>query len=165
MNVDGFHQMSGFEKSKVFEVHGTIRRFRCLSCNTSIPEIVNPTVDTSTRCPKCRGYPRPDVTLFTESLPEDEWIGAVQATINLKPNDVMLVIGTSSMVYPAAGIPQMAKERGVKIIEVNPSPQEASPISRIVDVYIQGTALEALVTLVQEIENSRDNNQNAKSNY
>ena len=94
MNVDGLHQASGFSEDHVIEVHGTLKRFRCISCANSI-SIPNPisTSNTPPRCPLCKGFPRPDVTLFTESLPEVEWERAQQIISSLQPGDVMIIVG------------------------------------------------------------------------
>eukprot|EP01035_Chromulina_nebulosa_P019946 gene19946-25912_t len=137
MNVDGLHQSSGFQSDLVYEVHGSIRRFRCSNCNSSI-DIPNVTT-TAVKCPHCnRGYSRPDVTLFTESLPSDQWSKSIQAINKLTSSDVMLVIGTSSVVYPAAHLPNLAKKHGVTMIEVNP--QEITPLHNLIDIHIKDKA-------------------------
>lgn len=148
MNVDGFHQDSGTPESNVFEIHGTVRKFCCIKCKLPIA-IENP-LEVAKNPPRCAcgGYPRPDVTLFTESLPEESWAKANEAVNQLRKGDVVIVIGTSSVVYPAAYIPQFAHDRGATVIEVNPEEPEKSPLSSIVQVYVKGSALQILPELV-----------------
>lgn len=149
MNVDGFHQDSGVPESNVFEVHGTVRKFCCIQCRTSI-NIPDPIAVASNppRC-ECGGHPRPAATLFTESLPQKAWNGVETAVNQMTKGDVMLVVGTSSVVYPAAYIPQYASDRGVTIIEVNPD--ENTPIESLVDIKLKGTALDVLPELLKHV--------------
>lgn len=149
MNVDGFHQASGADPAHVCEVHGTIRKFKCISCDAPI-QIDDPVSTRSNppRCAACGGYPRPDVTLFTEALPSREWERAMDAVNTLRPNDVMIVIGTSNTVYPAASIPQLARRRGAIIIDINPD--ENSQVQS--DIQLCGGAKDMLVELVNEIK-------------
>jgi NAD-dependent deacetylase len=100
------------------------------------------------RCSDCGSYVRPDVVLFGESLPADEWRAAVEACRNLSSRDCMLVVGTSGGVYPAAGLPEAVLAAGVPLIEVNKDP---SPISRAAQCFLQGTAAEVLPRLVAAV--------------
>lgn len=146
MNVDGLHQASGTSEDKVYEVHGSVKRFRCTKCSEPMT-VADPVAckNTSMRC-TCGGYVRPDVTLFTESLPIAEWGKAQLAVESLRRNDVMIIVGTSSVVYPAASLPQIAKQRGAVLIEVNPD--ETTPLSSIVDIHLRGGAAAVLEELV-----------------
>jgi len=96
MNVDGLHQAAG--SRNVIEVHGSVRRFRCSKCQEpctpSLP--LSPRKQPSCQVPGCGGRVRPDVTLFTEGLPQDQWRKATAAISALSPGDVLLVVGTSS---------------------------------------------------------------------
>lgn len=146
MNVDGFHQASGADTDRVFEVHGTVRKFRCISCSSPIDiQDVIAVKNAPPRC-TCGGYPRPAVTLFTEALPQKEWIGANRAIRELGSKDVVLIIGTSSVVYPAASLPGAAKHRGATLIEINPD--ETTPLSSLVDIHLRGGAAAVLPELV-----------------
>lgn len=149
MNVDGLHQESGIPDNLVYEIHGSVKKFCCITCKKSM-NIINPieTKNNSPRC-QCGGYARPDVTLFTESLPNEPWEKANSIIKQLNKNDVMIIIGTSSVVYPAASIPSYAKARGVTIIEINP--ELYSPLGSNVDIYLQGTALNILPDLIKQI--------------
>ncbi len=130
MNVDGLHQLAGSNPDSVFEVHGTVRRFCCCKCRSPIiipdPLLVK---DNPPLC-SCGGYPRPDVTLFTEALPQEPWENAVDAVSLLRQEDVMIIVGTSSVVYPAASLPEMAKRRGCTLIEINPD--DVTPLKQLV---------------------------------
>lgn len=107
------------------------------------------------RCPSCHRAPRPDIVLFGESLPQDEFSLATRAIDRLNPatNDALLVIGTTGGVYPAASLPERALMRGVRIIEVNMHP---SPISEAADVFLQGRAKEVLPALLERVREKRE---------
>ncbi len=135
-NVDGLFIRSGIDE--VVELHGNILRAKCMSCRykTSIDSLDKSSLPIL--CPRCYGLMRPDVVWFGEPLDES----IVEAAYRYaRESDVMLVIGTSGVVYPAAYIPFIAKESGAKIIEVN---IEESAISSISDVFIGLKAAEAL---------------------
>jgi NAD-dependent deacetylase len=155
MNVDGLHQAGGFDPNFVHEVHGTVRKFRCVKCSLPMPEIIDPLVKPTPMCKSCGSYPRPDVTLFYEGLPPQEWSQAVSAIRQIRPGDVMLVIGTSSVVYPAAGLPELAKQRGAILIEINPAAQ--TPLKQLMDIHIQAGAAQALTEIVDIALHKEDN--------
>src|SRR5262249_61864299 len=75
------------------------------------------------RCAACQGFFRPDVVGFGEGLPQDIWLAAERAA---RDCDCFLVIGTSAVVYPAAGLVLIAKEHGARVIEVNLTATDAS---------------------------------------
>jgi len=149
MNVDGLHQAAG--SHAVAEVHGSARRFFCGTCG-AVSEPALP-LDASVHpcCGRdgCNGPVRPDVTLFTEALPEDQAHAAMSAIHMLRDGDVMLVVGTSSVVYPAASLPSLAKSRGATLIEFNS--ELPTPLSDLVDVAVQGRAAETLRTCVDAV--------------
>ena len=82
---------------------------------------------------------------FGEPLPDEPWQRAVEAT---EAADVMVVVGTSAIVYPAAGLPDLALSRGTAVIEVNP---EATPLSSSATISIRETASQALPGLLQRL--------------
>jgi len=108
------------------------------------------------KCPSCSRAPRPDITLFGESLPVGELSLAARAIDRLNPatNDVLLVIGTTGGVYPAASLPEMALKKGVRVIEVNMHP---SSISGAADVFLQGRAKELLPALLERVREKKKN--------
>jgi NAD-dependent deacetylase len=113
-NVDGLHEAAG--SRDVIELHGNIRRVKCFEHAHSV-ERWEETGEVPPRCPQCQGRLRPDVVWFGEALPEAELDRAIAATLNC---DVFLSIGTSALVYPAAGMPLAAVEAGKPVIEINP---------------------------------------------
>jgi NAD-dependent deacetylase len=130
-NIDNLHQKAG--SKNVIEVHGNTLRLRCTAC--SYREIINMVPNNiPPYCPKCDAMLRPDVVLFGEALPYEEWDRAVDETSKA---DVYIVVGTSGVVMPAAMLPLIAKGKGAFIIEINP---EVTSITRIVDLYIDKKA-------------------------
>ncbi len=139
-NVDGLHQAAG--SRRVLELHGSIWRARCGRCARSEEDR-----RTEGELPYCRcgGLMRPDVTWFGEDLPEGAMAEALATAGAVK---VLIVIGTSNMVYPAASIPLAALEAGATVIEVNPQP---TPLSRHVSRFIQGPAAACVPPLLHEL--------------
>jgi NAD-dependent deacetylase len=85
-----------------------------------------------------------------EGLPEDQWMGAEQATQKLEPGDVMIIVGTSAQVYPAAGLPELASEGGATLIDVNLERTNFSGLKNY--KYLGGTAATTLPALVDRVE-------------
>jgi NAD-dependent deacetylase len=138
-NVDNLHQCAG--SKNVLELHGNIFRTRCLKCG-SIDKIDNAVFKPLPHCP-CGGLLRPDVVWFGEAIPYDVWTKALKF---LNSADVAIICGTSGVVWPAAAIPEIAKNCGVKTIEIN---FELTPISPIVDISILGPAGKILPEIVK----------------
>jgi len=131
-NVDGLHQLAG--NTDVIEFHGTFAWQRCMECDTLVE---TRHVDMSNIPPRCHcgGILRPDVVFFGEMIPQEALWRSRQVATDC---DLMLVIGTSAVVQPAALIPVVAKESGAKIIEINP---ESTPLTgEISDYLIKGPA-------------------------
>jgi NAD-dependent deacetylase len=147
-NVDGLHQAAG--SRDVIELHGNIWRSRCLSCGArrDLREIDDEEERPPT-CLECGSYARPDVVLFGELIPMQEFERAV---LKARSCDVCLVVGTSGVVYPAAALPEIAKAAGAYTVEVNP---ERTPLSDLCDETISGKAGEILPLL--EINNDMVN--------
>ena len=124
-NVDDLHEQAG---SVVTHLHGNLWRNKCSRCDTPYQSQSNGSYDSEDSinfdealiiCQHCDGYIRPDIVWFGESLPVQSWQTAEEAAADC---DVFISIGTSSLVYPAAGLAQLAKHNGAKIIEINPYP-------------------------------------------
>eukprot|EP00927_Polykrikos_kofoidii_P039859 TRINITY_DN34164_c0_g2_i1.p1 TRINITY_DN34164_c0_g2~~TRINITY_DN34164_c0_g2_i1.p1 ORF type:complete len:264 (-),score=55.36 TRINITY_DN34164_c0_g2_i1:83-874(-) len=149
MNVDGLHQAAGSEH--VAEVHGSVKRFRCSSCDaTAQPDLpLDPSNQPRCQVDHCGGRVRPDVTLFLESLPEDQFDAANEAIQSLSRGDVMLIVGTSSVVYPAADLPSVAKRRGATLIEFNL--EMPTPLSSLVKIAVPGRAADTLRACVNGV--------------
>ena len=98
-NIDGLHQLAG--STNVLELHGSILRNTCMQCHTkySLDDIL--TMDTVPLCPKCKGIIKPDVVLYEEGLDETILNQSLHA---LQTADTCIVLGTSLVVYPAAGL-------------------------------------------------------------
>jgi NAD-dependent deacetylase len=138
-NVDALHERAG--SRSVAHLHGSLWRVRCIACGKEEP---NEQVSLSPLPPECKcgGMLRPAVVWFGEPLPEQELSRAVTAA---QAAQLFLVVGTSSVVYPAAALPRLALEHGARVIEVNP---EATELTRLADISLRGTAGEILPQLV-----------------
>jgi len=141
-NVDGLHRAAGSQR--VFEVHGNLRRTRCTKCHIVEHRGLEVLGDLPA-CPHCGGLLRPDIVWFHEMLPEDVWEAAAMATATC---DAFLVIGTSAVVYPAAGLIEAAKRAGAQVIEINLVETDAS---ETVDVGLYGKSGEILPELVKRL--------------
>nr|WP_297574534.1 NAD-dependent protein deacylase [uncultured Peptostreptococcus sp.] len=111
-NIDGLHQMAG--SKNVFELHGSVNSNTCLSCgyNMDLEEFLG--LDgIVAKCPKCGGAVKPDVVLYEESLNDDTIIGAIRA---ISQADMLIVGGTSLVVYPAAGFLDYFKGKYIVLI-------------------------------------------------
>ncbi len=148
-NVDNLHQRAG--STKITELHGNITHSYCIDCGkTATEQEMEPIASgTAAQCTACNGYIRPDVVWFGEMLPE----GAMaQASHAAQRAEVFLSIGTSAVVYPAAGIPLVARDYGAYVAEIN---IEASAIAGSVDEVVLGKAGEVLPALVAAVEEKR----------
>lgn len=135
-NVDGLHQLAG--SRDVIELHGSVWRARCLTCDARINLRDADHQEGVPTCFECGGPMRPDVVLFGEMLPP----GAFErAAMEAQSCDFCFVVGTSAVVYPAASIPEIARDAGAYVVEVNPEP---TPLSEICDEVLTGKAGEIL---------------------
>ncbi|MGH9931157.1 MAG: SIR2 family NAD-dependent protein deacylase [Pyrinomonadaceae bacterium] len=128
-NIDGLHQSAG--SRDVIELHGSIWRARCLSCQASYE--IPAGEKRLAGCPACGDWLRPDVVLFGEMLPP----GAFEKAAEAADCDLCFVVGTSAIVYPAASLPEIAKAAGAYLCEVNP---EFTPLSTFCDEVLTGKA-------------------------
>ena len=139
-NVDGLHARAG--SRLLVELHGNIARVKCSREHRVVAHWAEPGDDLPPRCPHCGAFLRPDVVWFEESLPED---ALARADAAARRAEVMLVVGTSAEVWPAAGLAHTAKAAGARLVEVNP---ETTPLSALADDVLRapsGVALPALV--------------------
>lgn len=154
-NVDGLHRRAG--SRDVVELHGSLLAFRCLDGGHTYPvdrilamdDLGSDGMVDPPECPECGDLVRPGVVWFGEMLPLDalERAWKLVATAN-----VVLVIGTSAMVYPAAELPAMAKAAGAAVVEINPAP---TPFTPHADVYWPARAGQALPQLVARMRDGR----------
>lgn len=150
-NVDDLHERAG--STVTAHVHGSLYDLRCADCElpwegeVDLPSEPVERLDPPT-CPQCEGDIRPGVVWFGEMLPSDA-VEATEAAIDtLEPGDVALVVGTSGIVYPAAGYPAMALAEGATVIEINPVETEVSDMCHHV---VRGSAAEVLPALVAAV--------------
>ena len=122
-NIDGLHQKAGLPEERVFEVHGSVRNLICLACGARHPreEVDQLWVeeDGVPRC-ACGEVLKPDVTLFEEMLPEQAFAASVAA---ISEADLLLIIGSSMVVHPAASLPSFLPDTGrIAILNGEPTP-------------------------------------------
>jgi NAD-dependent deacetylase len=141
-NIDNLHREAG--SSEVVELHGNWQLYKCLNGHTGFTmDDFCDQAEIPPRCPECSAMLRPDVVWFGEMLPQDAWERAFD---ECQWASVMLVVGTSGLVQPAASLPYQAKLSGAMIIEVNP---ERSAITPLAEIYLRGTAAGVLPTLLE----------------
>ncbi|MGH7273214.1 MAG: Sir2 family NAD-dependent protein deacetylase, partial [Nitrospiria bacterium] len=146
-NVDGFHSLAG--SRNLIELHGNIWKVRCTRCgqvstNRDVPIQILPycQADSNSRSGLCEGLLRPHIVWFGEALDAMDIENSVAA---LQSCDLLLVIGTSGVVWPAASFAEIAKSSGAFVVEVNLKP---SAQSEVVDEILQGRASEILPRLL-----------------
>ncbi len=139
-NVDGLHRAAGSQR--LSEIHGNIWMVRCTACsrvteNRDVPIPILP------HCPACQGLLRPHIVWFGESLAPTD---LQRSYDSLQACEVCLIIGTSGVVYPAAGFAAVAKGAGAFVAEIN---LDAAPHSPLVDVSLQGRAKDIVPLLLE----------------
>ncbi|MBZ0135617.1 MAG: NAD-dependent deacylase [Planctomycetes bacterium] len=143
-NVDGLHQRAG--SLRVFELHGSIARVKCVDTGRlldgEIPECDEP----PPRHPETGGLLRPDVVWFGEALPVEALMESAQAARNA---DVFFTVGTSALVYPAAGLPIEAVRAGATVVEINPL---ETPFTELATFSLRGKSGEILPAIVAALD-------------
>jgi len=147
-NVDDLHERAG--SSEVLHLHGSMHQPRCFDCATPWrfePQIPVEPADgrrlAPPRCAHCGGPVRPGVVWFGEALPQQTWEQALEAVRNC---ELLLTIGTSGLVHPAAGLPIEAARRGKTVVLINPVQTE---LDRHAQHVLRGKAGELLPALLQ----------------
>lgn len=152
-NVDGLHQRAG--SREVLTLHGDLFATRCTACSWSTWEGAGWPLESgvepehaaldpeAVRCPECGELARPGVVWFGEALPSRAW---EQAHAAAESADLMLVVGTSAVVYPAAALVPLAKRSGARVVVVDPGTTEHCTVA---DVHLQGPAARLVPELVQ----------------
>lgn len=128
-NIDGLHQLAG--SKNVYELHGSVLRNYCEDCCAFYPVETIIESDGVPRCPKCGGIIKPDVVLYEEGLSDAVVNGAVAA---IQSADVLIVLGTSLVVYPAAGLLRFFG--GKHLVLIN---RDATPYDKAADLVINDT--------------------------
>ncbi len=147
-NIDGLHQRAG--SNNVIELHGTTVECECLTCSArlSMDEAVTRVSagDLAPECDVCGGLLKPATVSFGQSMPALAMRAAVEACQDC---DVFLAVGSSLVVYPAASLPDLAKQSGATLIIINRTP---TPLDEIADLVLNeeiGKTLPKLISLVQ----------------
>ncbi len=132
-NVDNLHQDSGLADDQVVELHGNATYATCLACSAryELPTLKQQFEETGTvaPCSRCHGLIKTATISFGQSMPEAEMARAQQMVDTC---DLMIVLGSSLTVYPAAGFPQYAKQRGAELAIVNNEPTDQDPLADVV---------------------------------
>lgn len=144
-NVDGLHQLSGLNDKDVIEIHGNATYAACLDCSARYElDQLEPIyrLGKDIRCADCGGIIKRATISFGQAMPEDKMEHAVRAAVAC---DLMIVIGSSLVVYPAADIPRIATETNAKLVILN---REPTPLDGLADLVIHdeiGFVSEALL--------------------
>jgi NAD-dependent deacetylase len=138
-NVDGLHELAG--SRNVLRLHGSIWMVRCVECGRECEDRRTPLPEIPPGC-ECGGMLRPGVVWFGEALPARIWQEAEKAA---RSADLFLVIGTSAVVYPAAGLATMAKSSGARVVEINIA---ETGLSAGIDEFLEGPSGELLPQLI-----------------
>jgi len=144
-NIDNLHRAAGHQH--VAEIHGNAQLLRCIRCHDRFPPDVIPISCEALppRCPACDGIIKADTVHFGEPIPLDVLEVCFREA---RQADCMLVAGTSALVYPAASFPQMVKERGGRLLEVN---LYDTPLTPLADCSLKGPFGEILPSLVEQV--------------
>jgi NAD-dependent deacetylase len=147
-NIDGLHQMAGNDPSKVIEIHGTMRQVVCVACDDRGP--ARPTLDRVLRgeedppCLRCGGILKSAAISFGQSLVVADLVRAEQAVLCC---DLLLAVGTSLAVYPAAGLVPLAVDHEVTVVIVN---AERTPYDHIAQAVVRDPISRALPAIIGE---------------
>lgn len=146
-NVDDLHEQAG--SAEPLHLHGSLFAPRCADCAHPAPapapadEPAEGRRITPPECARCAGPVRPGVVWFGEALPQETLAAAVRAAAEC---DLLLTVGTSGVVYPAAEIPQVAARFGAPVLQVNP---QETPLDQVATVNLRGPAARILPELVR----------------
>ena len=152
-NIDNLHQDAGSQE--VIEFHGNGRKMMCLVCGAryDTDEITRKMEETGVFPPVCEKdgqVLKPDVIFFGEAIPYEASSKAQQHALEC---DVMLVVGTSAMVFPASGIPLLAKQTGATVVEVNKTTTQLT--GAVADISLYGSSSTLLPELVEQVKARR----------
>ncbi len=142
-NIDGLHQDAG--SKSVIEIHGSRHKMRCVDCGDRTPRTTLFIDSPPPPCIECSGRVKFDSVLFGEPIPQ---VTLQAARSESDRADCVIVIGTSTSVKPAGGLPRIAKANGATLIEINSS---ETPLTRSCDAVIRGTAASVLPELLERL--------------
>jgi NAD-dependent deacetylase len=145
-NIDGLHQASGIPSDKVIELHGNTTYATCLDCGTrhELADIRSlfERDGAAPRCLRCRGFVKTATISFGQAMPQDAMRRAHEETLAA---DLFIMLGSSLVVYPAAGFPELAKRNGANLAIVNREPTGLDPLADLVVHQSIGDTLGAAV--------------------
>ncbi len=151
-NVDGLHQRAGSMPERIIEIHGTALEVACLTCgDRQDREPVQARFaagDLDPRC-GCGGLLKPATISFGQAMPERE---TQAAFADAAAADVFLVVGSSLVVFPAANLPEVARDHGARLVIVN---REPTPYDDVADVVLHGSAGEILGAISEQLDDVR----------
>jgi NAD-dependent deacetylase len=149
-NIDNLHQKAGNDPAKVFELHGNMQWIRCIDCGKRRPllDILKEKRQSEEipACGNCGGLLKPDVIFFGEALPGQTLF---EATRRASQCDLMIVVGSSLVVYPAAYMPLYAKQAGARLAIVNLS---KTPADGMADIVIHASAGEVMKQIIADVQ-------------
>lgn len=135
-NIDGLHQKSGLSEDHVIEIHGNSTYGSCLDCcapmSLSEAKAQIEMHDKAPRCDICGGLVKAAVISFGQAMPEDKMNDALA---HIQMCDLMIVLGSSLVVYPAASLPEIAKRNGARLVIINRDP---TPLDDMADLCVHG---------------------------
>ena len=140
-NIDNLHTEAG--SKEVYEFHGNSRTLVCTNCSKKYLVSELNLSDVVSLCDDCHAVLKPDFIFFGEGIPKDAYQKSFQAA---QKADVVIIIGSTGEVFPAADVPNFAKNNGAKIIEINP--KKSSFTNSITDIFLQGKASEVMQELL-----------------
>ncbi|MBA7638990.1 NAD-dependent protein deacetylase [subsurface metagenome] len=149
-NIDSLHQKSGVPEEKIIELHGTAKWVICLKCGRKYPrEEIQTRLESGEKvpmCGTCDGILKIATIAFGQPMPERE---THEATVRSAACDLLLMAGSSLVVYPAAQIPLIAKESGARLVIINLTP---TPHDRYADAVINEKAGEVLPQILEQVK-------------
>ncbi len=145
-NIDNLHQEAG--STAITEIHGSRVKLRCIGCNTRWPIDDFTIEELPPKCPECGGMVKSDTVMFGEPIPRDALEECIRQSSMC---DCMLLVGTSAVVYPAAGFPQDVKMAGGRLIEFNTNETPLTPLCDVIVRATTGTSLPLLVERIREL--------------
>jgi NAD-dependent deacetylase len=149
-NIDNLHQIAGSQA--ITEIHGNRTKLRCMGCGQRWPFEEFSLDELPPKCPDCGNVVKSDTVMFGEPIPPDALRECISQT---RSCDCMLLVGTSAVVYPAAGFPIEVKQAGGSLIEVNPNETPLSELSNVVIRAPSGQALPVIVAQLRELAGNR----------
>ena len=149
-NIDNLHQEAG--SRAITEIHGNRTKLRCLGCGRRWPLDQFAIDELPPTCPDCGGIVKSDTVMFGEPIPRD---ALDECLLQTQMCDCMLLVGTSAVVYPAAGFPVDVKRNGGRLIEVNPNETPLTDMSDIVLRAPAGRSLPMVMSRLREMAGAR----------